>query len=296
MTDEGKAAGSLGSREADTADTVIGDARFVTINADCVVEEVSGERRELGHVKHRDEAFVSYEQKRVFVSRQGAWVLQLICVISVEVIVKPSALFLLNEERGDIATACLRTREEKVVLVYCYIISRLHVLYLIGLEGFGQDERLSESLMNTTVPIIVTIVCPIEILVLNGDVLNLPSRVTRRAFVQDTNHISWVLFNFQQVSVHSADLALLAASRSLVLIDKEEVAKLVDCEAATADVGDDGTLFSGLDRIIDEGELVLGNMITVADVEISKFEIEGSVGRVGQVCDQRSPVAVRANI
>lgn len=164
------------------------------------------------------------------------------------------------------------------------------------MEGFGQDERLSESLVNTTVPIIVTIVCPIEILVLNGDVLNLPSRVTRRAFVQDTNHISWVLFNFQQVSVHSADLALLAASRSLVLIDKEEVAKLVDCEAATADVGDDGTLFSGLDRIIDEGELVLGNMITVADVEISKFEIEGSVGRVGQVCDQRSPVAVRANI
>ena len=210
-------------------------------------------------------------------------------MISVKVIVKPSTLFLLNEERGDdIANACLLTREEKVAIIYCDIICLPHVLDLISLEGLRQDERLSESLVHTTVPIIVAIICPIEILVLNGDVLNLPGRVTRRAFVHDTEIISCritalIHLLLQQVFVHPTDLTQLAAPRPLILIDKEQVAKLVDCQATTGYFSNYGAISVGNDVIIEESEYILDNLITVADIKIAVFEVEGSVCRVIQV-------------
>jgi len=81
--------------------------------------------------------------------------------------------------------------EEEEVLVRGHFVSLADVFNLICLERLCSDKWLRESLVDATVPITVTVIRPIEVLLLDGDVAHALSSALPR--VHDAVHFGRVL-------------------------------------------------------------------------------------------------------
>ena len=102
-------------------------------------------------------------------------------------VVETRSLLLLDKELGASLrlTSSIRDLacEEKIVFVGCNYSCLGHILDLICLKRFFLDEWLSEGLVHTTVAIQVTVVGPVEVLLLNRDVLHIDRRAAKFTLV-----------------------------------------------------------------------------------------------------------------
>ena len=96
--------------------------------------------------------------------------------------------------------------EEEIVFICCDGGRLTHIFDLIRLERLVPNERLREGLVDTAVAIHVTIVGPVEVLVLNRNRRHVDGRTTELTFVERiADKIDRILLKQEQVSVDLPD-------------------------------------------------------------------------------------------
>ena len=202
-------------------------------------------------------------------------------------IVETCSLLLLDEELGAALGLASTVRdlacEEEIVLVGCNRSCLGHILDLICLKRFFLDKWLSECLVYTTVTIQMTVIGPVEVLLLDRDVLHVDRRAAKFTLVQAITHqFDRVLTDQQQVPIDPSNGAFVTD------IDIEQVMKLVQSETATEDVLNDGPVLLRFDLLtvylcVVEFDFVLKDLVAVANVKELVLEIVGRVCRILQI-------------
>ena len=98
--------------------------------------------------------------------------------------------------------------EEEIVFVCCDGGRLAHIFDFIRLERLVSNERLREGFVDTAVAVQVTIVGPVEVLVLNRNRGHVDGRTTELTLVQRiADKIDRILLKQEQVSVDLPDRA-----------------------------------------------------------------------------------------
>ena len=204
-------------------------------------------------------------------------------------VVESSSLLLLNEEVDEILAlrAICLSCEKEIVLVGSHAVGPDYVLDLISLERFLLDEWFSESLVDTSVAREISVTCPVQIFLLDLNVLHALGS-TADCTIVDTlfDEIDWVFPGKQKIFWYLID------GTKANGINIEQVVPFIECKPSAVCTLHDGSVFDSFDRIsvLIELNIILDDRIAVAHIEQLVLEIIRGVGRILQTCKQGLPV------